>query len=453
MTVTTAPGRIPLVGHALPLARKRMEYLQQLRLLDDVVEVFVGTQPYYLLNAPEVIHQVLTVQGDKFDKGKLFENLRPFLGNGVLTCPKAEHRQQRRMLQPAFHHSAIDRYTEFMARSAATQTSGYRDGQVIDVSHEMRRLTVIIMCKVIFAADDVDEVAEEIHRALPELLKGVIRRTVMPAEFLNRIPTPANRRYERAAAQIRRAVLRATEVYRRAGVDRGDVISLLLAVRDADGNGLTDDQIVDQVVTFLMAGSESTASAMCWFFHAMTQTPDVQTAICAEIDEVIGSRTPTMADIARLTQFNHALLETMRLYHPVWFLTRRSVAPVTVSGREFPAGANFIYSLASLHRDPYIFTDPLAFRPGRWAEAAPDRHSFIPFGAGTRKCIGDDFAMIEMSVILVTILQQWHLRLTDDRAVKPVAMAVMHPDRLVLRLAQRHREPSSRADQTTVSTA
>ncbi|MFD8011592.1 cytochrome P450 [Streptomyces sp. NPDC058955] len=444
MTVVRAPRGLPLVGNALSLARHRLAYLQSLRTRGPVVEVALGPRRLYVLNSPEAIRDVLA-GGEEYDKGPMFENLAPFLGNGVLTCPNSEHRAQRRALQPAFRREAVSRYAAVVAGGAAEATAGFEDGQVIDVNRELRRVTVHVMCRILFASDDT-AVREEVHRALPLLIRGVMRRTLMPWDRLNRIPTPAARRYDRAAAELRAAVRRAIARHRAAEDGTADgILAMLLALRDDDGRPLDEALVVDQVVTLLMAGSDSTAATMSWFFHALAGAPGVEKEIREELDEVLGGRLPGEADIPRMRRLTQALHETLRLYHPVWFLTRRSVTPVEVAGSRFPAGTDFVYSIASLHRDPHLFPDPLAFRPERWEGRAPVRGAWIPFGAGARKCVGDQLAMTEMTLILATILSRWSLYPVDGRPVSQVAMAVVHPDRLVMRL--------SRADHPSLRTS
>ncbi|HEY5832513.1 cytochrome P450 [Streptomyces sp.] len=436
MPVLTAPHRLPLLGHAIPLALRRVSYLQSLRDMGDIVQIAIGPHPMYVVNSVEALNQMLVTQGESFDQGRLFENLRPFLGNSVLTCPRSEHRELRRMLQPTFRPQAVSGYARLIADRAAHLVGSYREGDVLDAEHEMHRLTAGVMTKILFAADETADVCEQIQGSLPQLIQGVMRRTMMPAEFLNHIPTPANRRYNQAARDIRAAVQGVIDKYRAEGADRGDMLSELL-VASVEGRPLTDEEICDQVVTLLMTGSDTMAGIMCWFFYALTRAPEVERRIADEIHSVLQGRTPTPDDLRNLTHLQHALLETLRLHHPVWFLTRRSITPVTLAGIDFPANTDFGYSPATLHRDPRLFPDPLAFRPERWAQATSDRRAYLPFGAGARKCIGDNLAMTEAGLILTIILQRWSLAPAEQRDVKPVAHAVIHPDRLLVRLSAR----------------
>jgi cytochrome P450 len=437
MSLIQAPRRVPVLGHIAPLALKRMSYLQSLRPLGDIVTVYAGPHPVHVLNSPRAIHEVLVVQGENFDQGRLFENLGPFLGNSVLTCPREQHLGQRRTLQPSFSRAAVTGYCDFMAESAQELVGAFSDGAVIDAVSEMYRLSVLVSAKLLFSAEDVAGVPAQIERALPLLIAGVMRRTLMPAEFLNKIPTPAARRYGQAGRNVRDSVSQVIARYRAAGTDRGDVLSTLIAHRDEDGAALTDEQIRDQLITLFMAGSDTVASTMCYFFHALAGSPQARAVAEAEVDDVLQGRTPTAGDLHKMPYLRNAISETMRLYHPVWFLTRRCIGPATIAGHEFKAGSDFIYSIAALHRDPDLYPDPLSFRPERWDDAPPDRHAFLPFGAGARKCIGDNLAMSELAILLATFLQRWRLEPAEDRAPRPVLQAVIHPDRLKMRMVRR----------------
>ena len=435
-TMTEAPKRLPLIGNLAALASGRLSYLEELTPLADIVELRVGPQRFYQVNNPDLLHKIMTVDSDKYDKGKFFENVSMFLGNGLLTCSKGEHRKQRRMIQPAFHHAELRRYSEFMAACAVKQVDSYQDGQVLDVYVELQKLTMLLMTKTIFSADDYDSVTEDLGRVLPVFLKGILSKTMMP-DFLNKVPTPGNRRFDRARDTMRGSVRSAIQRYRAEESDLGDLMSLLLAARDTDGSSLDDEMLVDQVVTFMMAGSETTASTMCWFLHAMTSMPELGQRIRAEIAEVVGDRTPTVDDMPKLGTLQHSLFETLRLYNPVWFQTRRSLTAVSLGGNEFEAGTNFIYSPAAIHRDPRMFTDPLEFKPERWIDPSHPRTAYIPFGSGARKCIGDSFSMISMHLALVALVQRWSFSPVDADKVMPFAGAVLHPQHLRLRLTSR----------------
>ncbi|GAA2816688.1 cytochrome P450 [Crossiella cryophila] len=436
-TVVKAPNRLPVLGNALALAKGRLNYLETLAPLGDIVEIGVGGQPYYLINNPDLLHQVLTADSDKFDKGRFFEHVKLFLGNGLMTCAKAEHRRQRRMIQPAFSQAALRQYAAIVAEGAEQQVGRYAEGQVLELYPELQRLTMVLMSKTIFSGDDFDEVSVSLADLLPEFLKGILRQTLMPADFLNKLPLPANIRFQRARTTIRGAVGAAVTRHLDTGQNSTDLMSQLIAARDEHGAGLSHELLVDQVVTFLMAGSETSASTMSWFLYAMINAPELEQEIAEELAEVLQGRPPTVADLPRLGKLNRALMETLRLYCPVWFQTRRTITPVTLGGVEFPVGRNFLYSFAAMHRDPAAFPDPLEFRPDRWLRPTHPRNVFIPFGSGARKCIGDNFSMLSNALVLASFLQRWTFSREGGQEVKAFAGAVLHPQGLRLRLSSR----------------
>ncbi|MBP2478550.1 pentalenene oxygenase [Crossiella equi] len=436
-TIVKAPHRLPVLGNVVSLAKGRLAYLETLTPLADIVEIAIGGQPYYLINNGDLLNQVLTADSDSYDKGKLFENVKLFLGNGLMTCAKAEHRRQRRMLQPAFSQTALKQYAEFISETADRHIGGYRDGQVLDLYTELQQMTMKLISKTIFSSEDYDNVSAKVADVLPEFLKGILRQTVMPADFLNKLPFPANRRFQRAQTTIRAAVGDVVTQYLAEGGTDGDLMALLVAARDEHGGELDHELLVDQVLTFLMAGAETTATTMSWFLYAMTTEPALEREIAEEVAEVLQGRPPTIDDLRSLPKLSRALTETLRLYCPVWFQTRRSIAPVTLGGNDFPTGTNFIYSFAAMQRDPRFFPDPLAFNPDRWLNPTHPRTVFIPFGSGSRKCIGDNFAIMSVTLALASFMQHWSFTKEGDAPVKPFAGAVLHPQPLHLRLAAR----------------
>jgi pentalenene oxygenase len=255
-----------------------------------------------------------------------------------------------------------------------------------------------------------------------------------PFGLRGRLPTPANRAFDAAVERLRAVVDRIVAEYRAAGVDHGDVVSMLLLAQDEEsGAGLTDTEVRDEVLTLLAAGHETTANALSWAMHHLGQRPELEERAQAEVDEALGDRDIEFSDIAGLTLLNNIVLETLRLYPPAWILTRRTTGPVTLGGVELPAGASVFFAPYALQRDPAAYPDPDGFDPDRWsvgAAALSQRPDFVPFGGGRRQCIGDVFALTELVVVLATIIRRWQLRPVPGHAVRLDSTSVLKPDRL-----------------------
>jgi cytochrome P450 len=439
--MATAPGRLPTISHAWRLLRRPLAFLDALRGAGDIVRVRVGPEWAYLVQGPELLRQILVEQPAVFDKGGAFiEAARLVVGNGLGTCPYADHRRQRRLLQPAFNRDRLASYAVLMQREVGALVDSWRAGAVLDVPHETRRFALALLSRALFGVDDAAELVAEVQRSMPVILEGLLRRMFVPFAPLWRLPLPGNRRFDRAAARLRGMVERITVEYRRVGVDHGDLLSTLLAARDEDASGLTDHEVYDQIMTLFLAGIEATSMTLNWALHSLAQYPEVERRLHAEVDEVLAGRIAGLEDVPRLEHTQRVLTETLRLYSPSWLLTRRTTADVELGGHRFARGTTVMFSLYLLHRDPAVFPEPERFDPDRWlpdrARAVP-RFAMLPFGAGPRRCIGEAFGMTAETLALATLAGRWRLRPLPGAEPRPVAELTLRPDALRMRLEPR----------------
>ncbi|WP_309235450.1 cytochrome P450 [Streptomyces sp. TRM64462] len=430
-SVPRAPGALPLLGHAWKLWRDPLGFLNALRDTGDLVRVDLGTMPMYVATSPALVREVTTQQARSFEKGRLFDRVRPLVGNGLATATGEVHRRHRRLVQPLFHHQRIAGYADVMSTRSLALAESWTPGQRIAVEEAMAEFTIETLAATMFSADIGRPAVDAVRRDLPIILKNMLVRAASP-KFLDRLPVRANRDFDAAAESLRRVIDEVIATTRRSGsTDSPDLLSVLLDARDADtGEALTDTEVRDELVTMLFAGTETTASTLSWAFHELARHPDVEKRVVAQIDEVLGDRPVTVADIPKLTAVRRVLDEVIRLYG-VTLLMRRTVAPVELGGYLIPEGAEVAFSLYAMHRDPGIFEKPDAFDPDRWLPeraAGVDRHSYIPFGSGNRKCIGDAFSWTEATIALATILRRWRLRPAPGHIPKAAASAMAHPD-------------------------
>ncbi|MFJ9036257.1 cytochrome P450 [Streptomyces sp. NPDC102406] len=421
----TAPHRLPLVGHALSLARRPLEFLAGLPALGDLVELRLGSKPTYLPCHPELVQQVL-VNARVYDTGgPVKEKARPILGNGLITSDWADHRRQRRMVQPAFHTARIATYAEVMEKECAAHAETWRAGRPVDVGDAMQALTARVTARALFSTEMAPHSVAEIQRSLPVMVRGAFRRAVDPTGVLAKLPLAANREFDAALARLHTLIDGIVGDYRRSGEDRGDLLSALLAARDEeDGGAMTDQEVHDQVMTLLLAGVETTASALTWAWHLLAAHPEAEARLHAEVDEVLSGRIPTYADIPKLAHTQRIFTETLRLYPPAWMFTRTTTEPTELGGHRLPVGADVLISPYVIHRIPELFPRPEVFDPDRWLpERAQDvaRGSYLPFGGGSRKCIGDVFGMTEATLALATLASRWRLRPVPGATVSPRA--------------------------------
>ncbi|MFD5075385.1 cytochrome P450 [Streptomyces sp. NPDC058371] len=411
--VPTAPGRLPLIGHAVPLQRDPIRFLAQLGELGSVVQVHLGPLPVYVITRPELLHEILVTKADSFEKGQLFDKARHFLGNGIMTSGGAFHRRQRRLLQPAFHRQKISHYFTVMDEKAQELAESWKPGQKVELMRSLDELALAIVTATLFTTDLGRQAVDEIQKSLPIVVDGVTRRTLLPVDGLHRLPTPANRRFNNAHDRIREVIDQVITAYRADGTDHDDLLSLVLAARDAEtGQGMTDLQVRDELVTLMLAGAETVGSSVGSVLHELGRHPDVQDRVRAELDRVLQGRPVAAEDLPKLEYTGRVLTEALRLHAPTWLLMRRTTADVTLGTTQLPAGSEVLFSISTLHRDPAVYDEPLAFDPDRWLRHSVKdlpRGAYLPFGEGARQCIGNTFAWAEMIVILAAILSRWNL--------------------------------------------
>jgi cytochrome P450 len=438
--VTRAPGAVPLLGHALTLWRDPLEFVQSLRGHGDLVRVDLGRLPVYVATTPELVQEITVTQARSFEKGRFFDRLRPLAGNGLANADGEVHRRHRRMVQPMFSKERIHSYSHTMRRNAEAMADSWTPGQVVDVQQAMAEYAIETLADTMFSTEMGLPAVEAVRKNLPVLLKNLLIRAASP-KFLDRLPIRANRDFDRAATQLRSVIDEVVAQARRdGGSDRSDLLTLLLAAQDEDsGQGLTDTEVRDELSTVMFAGAETTASALAWAFHELVARPDIEEQIVAEIRAAVGEGPVTIADVPKLPSIRRVVDEVLRL-HGVTLLMRRTTVPVQLGRHRLPAGTEVAFSLYALHRDPTVYENAESFDPDRWLperRAAVARHAYIPFGAGNRKCIGDQFVWTEATIAIATVLQRWKLSPAPGHTPKEVASAVVHADRIPMTVSPR----------------
>ncbi|MEU5696944.1 cytochrome P450 [Actinosynnema sp. NPDC020468] len=430
--VRTAPRRLPVLGHVVPLGVKPLEFLTGLRAHGDIVKLYLGGSPAYLLNDPDLIHRVFVTDAARYHKGRLFDVLRAIMGNGLTGSEDPFHRRQRALVRPAFTRDRVRGYVDAMSATAVELTGGWRPGQALDVDGFTHDYTLGVLMRTLLPTQP-GAVGRELGEALPVMMREVLRQVALPSAVAD-WPTPGRRRYERARAVIHRVADEVIAAYRADGADRGDVISMLVSARDEDApEGMTDPQVRDEIVTMLIAAVDNAGVTLSWFFHHLGRHPEVERRVHEEVDRVVGDRPVAHDDLVALRYTGRALAETLRLSNPTPILSRRPTSDVVLDGLPVPAGTELMISIAALHRDPVLYPDPMRFDPDRWAD---DRHhdpanrAYLPFGAGPRGCVGQDFAWLGMLTAIATTVARWRLVPDPEHRVKVKQSVIPRPDRL-----------------------
>lgn len=406
---------------------------------------FLNRQLFVALFSPEMVHEVTVAQQSAFIKGVGFARMRKVLGEGLLTNEEPIHLRHRRMMQPPFHKSRLDAYAQEMNAVTAQTVSGWTPGSTIELGPQMMRLTLLIVARTLFGTD-ADRHTERIAESM-DIAIDRIERTMLPGlDRLDALPLPYWRNFHRASDELAKIAEDLIAERRANPAPSDDLLGLLLELRDEDGSSFSDAEVRDEALTLILSGHETTANALTWAFSWLAVNPGV----FAELREealaqpwVTGADSATVSDVMSCDVAGRVVAESLRMAPPVWVAPRRALRDVNVAGIDVPAGAHVLVSQYVTHRDPEYFPHPHEWRPERWKDdyaATLPRGAYFPFGAGTRKCLGDQFALLEARIILLQAAARCRLEPADPRhplpqaepratyrARGPVPMVVAHP--------------------------
>ncbi|MFI9202896.1 cytochrome P450 [Streptomyces sp. NPDC053048] len=440
-TLSRAPGARPLLGHVPALFRDPLPFLRSLAGLGDLVELRLGPRPAFLVCSPELFHDVLT-DTRHFDKGgPFFDKLRRFTGDGLGTTPHEVHRRQRRQLQAAFRPDYLSRYLEVMREEITALTARWTDGAAVEVEEEAYALIARIIARTMFSADGASQDVARIAASYPDFHHGLGRHMRSPFALLDRLPTPANRRFRRACSTLGQVVDDAIAARRRGETaPQQDLLSLMT------DEGMADAEIRDHVLTMLTGGIATSASILGWALFFLSRDRESAEAVCAEARAALSRRVRLDGDRPVHFDLTHrVVLETLRFHPSAWFFSRAVVAPVELAGRRLAPGTAILLSPYVIHHRPDLYPEPERFDADRWSparRAEVPRNAYIPFGAGSRQCIGDVYALTELTLAVAIVMSQWRLDLpegpTPHHLLAPRPWTVIHPFPLRLRP---HRRP------------
>jgi cytochrome P450 len=405
---------------------------------------FMGTHIVFI-NDPEYIREILINQASSFVKERTVRRMKILLGEGLITSDDPIHIRQRRIAAPAFHRQRIAAYGDQIVASAAAHRDRWQPGQSIDISAAMMSLSLEIVARTLFdteVTDDIRRINDEVNTIM-DLYNFIVAFPKIES-FLH-LPIPGLIKFRRSKARLDAVVTRLIAQHKASGVDKGDLLSMLLSSRDeedAQHSGMSDEQVRDEVLTIFLAGYETVANALTWTWYLLSQNPEAEAKLHAELDTVLSPhRLPTLADYPNLRYTEQVFAESMRLYPPAWAMGRMSTKPVTLGPYRIPPGAHFFFSQYMMSRTPEYYPDPLRFDPDRFTpenKAARPKFTYFPFGGGNRQCIGESFAWMEGVLSIATIAQRWRMTYLDTAPPTPQAKITLRPrDPLMMRLSPR----------------
>ncbi len=373
---------------------------------------------------PDAVRTILT-DTDRFVKrSPVYREMADALGDGLLTSEGGRWRAQRRTLQPLFTRRRVDGYVDAFVAATTVVADRWTRMDRVDLCAEMERVTLGSVSRALFGTDATDEVSA-IVGATDELSRATVARGLAVVPLPRSWPTPTNRRLDRRRAELEERVTRIVAASSRGGA-RQSLVTHLHEARDPEtGDPLSADEIREQAVVFLLAGYDTTSTALTFTLHLLGHHPEIQAAVRREIAEVVGDGPPTAAHAEELDLTRRCVLEGMRLHPPAWITSRTAARSGTVGGHRVDAGAVTATVFAALHRNPRVWPEPDRFDPDRFlpdAVRARDHYAYLPFGGGPRRCIGEHFAMLEATVALAVLLARFELH-TTPRTI-PVRLGI-----------------------------
>ena len=427
MAAPPHPRGNPALGWALDLRSSQIRtYEHVMREHGDVVRLAVGPPgvrfDLYCVFHPDGVKAVLAGSREGYSKGnRFYKQIAQAFGWGLLTSEGELWQRQRRLIQPLFTRKQIAAYSDLMAEESAAVadrwTRATQHGGHVDANAEMVRLALRVVGRAIFG-DDVTRAADVLDSAFPVLNRHTFRRAMSPLAPPASWPTPDNRRASRARRALYGVVDELIADRREDGADGEDLLSRLLRARDPDTDAAMDvQQVRDEALIFLLAGHETTSTALTFTLHLLSRHPSEQRLVHDEIDAVLDGRSPTLDDAPALERTTMAIKEAMRLYPPAYALGRLAESEQEIGGYSIPAGSYVVVSQYATHRHPQFWDDAEAFDPARFTperEHARHTHAYFPFGGGPRACIGSHFAMLEATIALSLLLQRFEVHSHQD---------------------------------------
>ena len=437
-TPVTAPG--PAGGDMLRsfslIRRDPLSFLQQIQAdHGDLVQFPIPTPPTYLVTDPLAVDRVLRGNARAYGKRTVqYTSLSLVTGVGLLTADTAEWRVQRRVVQPAFHHEQVAdvvTHSQVAAQRLSREWAQLPPDSIVDVDAAMMHAALDVVGRALFGTDLSGE-AQRLAQATLAALEVVVAKARNPLSPPLWVPTPGNLSLRRSLSVLDEVVERMLRERqsRLVGRDRRADMLDLLVEGFGDGDDAARTAIRDQIVTFMVAGHETVASALTWAWHLLDANPAIMRRVRAEADEVLGDAPLTLDRVSRLKVARSVLDETLRLYPPAWLITRKALEADCLAGHDVPRGALIVISPWLVHRHADTWPDPERFDPDRFSEpgsSAANRTGYLPFGSGPRMCIGRDFALLEGTVLLALVAQQWNLIGVDASSVVPEPLVTVRP--------------------------
>jgi len=396
----------------------------------DASSFFLGGELFIALFSPEAVVDVTVKKQHSFVKGVGFERMHKVLGRGLLTNEEPVHLRHRRMMQPPFHHHQLDEYARVMQEIVHAHLERWEVGEEVSANEEMMRLTFQIVARLLFSTD-IDQYAEGVQHHMGVAIDR-IERTMLPGlDRFDSAPLPYFRKFKESSEYLADVAEDIISTRVASGTHGTDLLGLLLDARDDEDQALSHDDVRDETLTLILSGHETTANVMTWALAYLRDREDLWQMVAEEATTYMPQgQPPALRQVLQAPMTKAIFAEALRLAPPVWVSPRRALEDVEVAGTSVPKGAHVIISQYASHRNPEFFPDPDEFRPERWLddlESRLPRGAYFPFLAGTRKCLGDQFALLEAHIILMEMARSTRPQPVSASLPTPEPRATFRP--------------------------
>ena len=433
------PKGKPIVGVALEFRKDPLNYMEMLReTYGHIVKAKLGPLEGIFLFDPEYVKYCLATNNSNYHKSKTYQGLKEILNEGLLTNEDETWRKHRKIIQPVFNTSQIlDYVAQFNDITSKYIAKWSEMGEMNDLN-EMVDLTSSIVTKTILGSDmdlEPELISEAISYITLHLQKTSNGVLVVP-QF---IPTPDNRKYAKSLNIINSVVNELFDKAKNSDKQGKDILSRLMVATDVEfDKPLSDSEIKDEIRTFFMAGHETTAITLTWTLYLLSKHPAVRDKMIEEIHAVLGKdKDPKPEDLKKLVYVEHVINESLRLYPPAYIFARTPIKEDVIDGYRIPLNSTIATVPYILHRDPTLWEDPLNFKPERFEKDPVHPYAYVPFGGGPRMCIGKNFALIELKIVLSKIFQNHYVEMKTDKEIMPTAQFTLRPGEPIFLLFKR----------------
>lgn len=422
--------KIPNVGAGLfllslmELGRDPLEFIRTNReKYGDIFRVSLPIGNIVVVTTPELAQHVLQEKNRNYQKSFAYDILKIFLGNGLLTSEGDFWRKQRRLAQPAFHKERLAEIVKTMSELAGEMAEEWKEiqqkGEPFDITIQMNRITLDIVSKALFGAD-VRSDLELVRNAITVANEFAIARIRYITKRIPLwLPTKDNREFKKAGDALDNLLYSIIDNRMANPIERHDLLAMLMEAKDEDtGEGMSHKQLRDEAMTLFIAGHETSALALSWAWYLLATHPEVMAKLKAELKEVLDGRLPGFADIPRLTYTRQIVDETLRLFPPAYIIGRRPIDKDDLGGHIINKNTNVLVAVFDIHRNPDLWDEPDKFKPERFAPENVKKipkYAYFPFGGGPRLCIGNNFALMEMQIVLATLAQSFDFTLVSPQ--------------------------------------